>query len=498
MRLTAFEASNFKSIGPHGARIEFAPVTVLVGENGAGKTSLLEALAFVGQRARSLGKFSLEGEFVKFGSHDDYVFGTDKAAQVRTVATFSVQKSELEGYTQLHDEMQRGARSWSADVDRLGLKEKPTRGLSKDQVGDMLAGIQLRSSSLASGNEPIMAEFTIDSGGQRRTASVTVGSSGVLWRADNRGAADGRLFIAGEHEPYQYAVNHAEVIEPLMDKHFSYAEQGPPFTLAAAVEGRGTRVIDQGNFPNELRTKLRLYRLLEDGIVDALQRIYYLSAPRGRLSSLVPAGETMDWVGHSAEDLARFLTNLQGDPSKKDVADVVRHWAKEFGIDSLNAASRGRPELHLDYVDEKLKVSLGAQGLGYGSSQILPIIAQGFAAPPGSVLLIEEPEISLHPNAQIKLMDMIAEMVKQDKRLVLTTHSATVLMGLGRLLRKPNELKAADIRVYEVTKQESGSDVRKLRVNEHGYVEGWVDSFGHATRQLLDAYVESVPMHEKD
>lgn len=493
MILTSFATSNFKSIGANSADIVIAPFTVLVGENGAGKTSLLEALAFINQRTRNPGKFSLEGEFVRFSSHDDYVHGADKTVPVRISATFAVTEPDRQAYAQLHKELQRSVRNWGADALAAGLSEAATRGLSKSDVGDLLAGIMRRSEYLSSTGNTVTTAFTLYSGGAHRSAEVTAGGTGLVWRADNNGQADGRLFLGGEESDTEYAVNHPDVIEPLMDRHFRYVEQGPPFTLASARDAKGVRRLDQGVFPDGFRPRLRLYTLLEEGLLTALRRVYYLPAPRGRLASVVPAGEIRDWVGHSAEDLARFLTNIQGDPSKRDVAENVRDWAKKFGIDSLNAASRGRPELHLDYVDDVLKVNLGAQGLGYGSSQVLPIIAQGFASEPGSILLIEEPEVSLHPNAQITLLDMFAELVRRGKRLLITTHSATLLMGLGRLLEGTDPLKPEQIAVYEATKTPSGSVFGRLKINKAGFIHDWVGSFGHAEKQILESWIKSVP-----
>ncbi len=68
--------------------------------------------------------------------------------------------------------------------------------------------------------------------------------------------------------------------------------------------------------------------------------------------------------------------------------------------------------------------------MGYGLAQALPIIVQVVDSPPGSVFLIEEPEIHLHPEAQGVLLDLMLEMIGEEKQFILTTHSISLLSDL--------------------------------------------------------------------
>ena len=72
-----------------------------------------------------------------------------------------------------------------------------------------------------------------------------------------------------------------------------------------------------------------------------------------------------------------------------------------------------------------------------GATQILTVITQLFWAPTGSLLMIEEPEISLHPQAQVDVLEMFAEAIKQDnKQIIATTHSHILLQALGYVVHK--------------------------------------------------------------
>ena len=77
---------------------------------------------------------------------------------------------------------------------------------------------------------------------------------------------------------------------------------------------------------------------------------------------------------------------------------------------SVRAVGRsGRYELlvHHDGVVANLR------DVGVGVSQVLPVLAVAYCAPPGSTVLLEEPEIHLHPLAQAVLAEVFAEVSRQ-------------------------------------------------------------------------------------
>jgi len=67
--LTALSVKNFKSFGDAGADLQFAPLTILVGPNGSGKTSVLDAIAFLVQNAiLRANQLKWQGQLVDVGS----------------------------------------------------------------------------------------------------------------------------------------------------------------------------------------------------------------------------------------------------------------------------------------------------------------------------------------------------------------------------------------------------------------------------------------------
>ncbi len=123
----------------------------------------------------------------------------------------------------------------------------------------------------------------------------------------------------------------------------------------------------------------------------------------------------------------------------------------------------------------------------------MTVITQLFWAPKGSLLMIEEPEISLHPKAQIDVLEMFAEAIKQDdKQIIATTHSHILLQALGYVVSK-GWLSPEDMAVYHVEKGKTGTKANQLPLGKRGYIKNWVPSYTKVERQLLREWAKTLP-----
>ena len=52
--------------------------------------------------------------------------------------------------------------------------------------------------------------------------------------------------------------------------------------------------------------------------------------------------------------------------------------------------------------------------MGYGTSQVLPVIVQSVSAPAGSLVIVEQPELHLHPTAQVGLTDLFLDSISRE------------------------------------------------------------------------------------
>ena len=137
-------------------------------------------------------------------------------------------------------------------------------------------------------------------------------------------------------------------------------------------------------------------------------------------------------------------------------------------------------ENHSFYLrDTRNNVLLGMQDVGFGVGQLIPVIAE-LAASTGGLLLLEQPELHLHPKMQAELGQLLADAVQQREgfQIVAETHSEHVVLRLMRLVREgklPHDL----VQILYVDQDEEGkSSAIELPLNQWGeFQRDWPNGF---------------------
>ena len=118
-------------------------------------------------------------------------------------------------------------------------------------------------------------------------------------------------------------------------------------------------------------------------------------------------------------------------------------------------------------------LDLDITDVGFGISQILPVIIQGYLAHENSITLIEQPEIHLHPKMQADLADLFISIInstneeggkKTKKYLFVETHSEYLLKRLRRRISEGKILND-DVAIYLIDPQIDNSGGGDSRVN---------------------------------
>lgn len=121
---------------------------------------------------------------------------------------------------------------------------------------------------------------------------------------------------------------------------------------------------------------------------------------------------------------------------------------------------------------------------GYGVNQIIYLLAK-LLRPQAHVVLIEEPEVHLHPAVQRKLAREMGRIVQEEeKQVLLTTHSETFVSSLLALVAE-GSFPARDLALYFCEKQGWHTNFTRQAVNEDGQVEGGLRSFLEAELEDL-------------
>ena len=112
------------------------------------------------------------------------------------------------------------------------------------------------------------------------------------------------------------------------------------------------------------------------------------------------------------------------------LSDAANKWFEYFGIaKSFNTGPDSSGNLmygNVEPVDLTIPIegpSISTKNIGVGFSQIAPIIVLCLTANPGDLIILEEPESNLHPDAQRMLGEFFVAMESSNKRFIIETHS---------------------------------------------------------------------------
>ena len=124
--------------------------------------------------------------------------------------------------------------------------------------------------------------------------------------------------------------------------------------------------------------------------------------------------------------------------------------------------------------------------IGFGVSQVLPVLILCYYAPEGSILILEQPEAHLHPKVQSELADVLIDVVKnRNVQIILESHSEHLILRLMRRIAE-EQISADDTALYFCQINDSTSEIQRLNMDEYGNIRNWPqDFFGDATGELI-------------
>lgn len=127
--------------------------------------------------------------------------------------------------------------------------------------------------------------------------------------------------------------------------------------------------------------------------------------------------------------------------------------------------------------------------VGFGVSQVLPVLVSLLVARSGQLVYIEQPEIHLHPRAQVALADIFADAIDRGVRVVVETHSELFLLGIQSLVAE-EKLSPDKVKLHWFTQQEDGSTkISTAELDETGAFGDWPEDFGEISLAAQNRYL---------
>lgn len=198
-------------------------------------------------------------------------------------------------------------------------------------------------------------------------------------------------------------------------------------------------------------------------------------------NSNIPLGESGEFTAKklfSEKNLKRYLVPEDGKYIDKRITleEAVSLWYQELCItpeisDKIEVQAPGRQGYQMNIGSRTLA------NVGFGVSQILPVITLCLITDPGTLILLEQPELHLNPGMQQKLADFLLEMVKTGRQIIVETHSEYLITRLRRrAATNESDHKYFGI-VFAERDPEEGTSYRSVNVNEQGDLSEWPKGF---------------------
>jgi predicted ATPase len=214
---------------------------------------------------------------------------------------------------------------------------------------------------------------------------------------------------------------------------------------------------------------------------EAFRAFQYISAYRQKPDrTYLFAGQNPSTVGGRGERaidllLADYLRKRRG---KAAILDDVKNWMQRASLASLvDVAILSDRHFELKVQHPITHETENIADVGSGLSQVLPILVAGYWARSGSTLVVEEPEIHLHPRAQAELGQFFFELYRNRVQIIAETHSEHLLLRLQRLVAE-GRIPPEQIAVYYVWPKGRVKRIEQLNLSGKGLFEGeWPEGF---------------------
>jgi predicted ATPase len=436
---------NFKRFKFESLNME-KPITLLYGENSSGKSSILKGFAALIQTfSWSRNKHEplvAQGEYANLGIFKDYVHNHNTSNKI----TFSLTTMPL---------------AWYSPFDtKSGKATKYITSLCYDR-----------------------SPYTE----QARIYSIVVSAiveDGSLWEILKLKRA--------ETKSYYTITTNFEVLKNEVSSYSRLKIKAPDKEIkrAAALKTKlhytegFTFTLASGKNDDISIYKIRVLDRFIYALFELPEKYKYLGPLRSSPSRSYTLSAASSDVGSRGENTPSVISYLKRSSESikvnKEAYRKIQHW--------VNLLFPGRSIAVEDYEElVKLKITRDGiadsiQDVGFGFSQVLPIIVQAAALKKDQCMIIEQPELHLHPRAQVAFSQFLVEACREGKRFIIETHSEHVLRGL-QLAISDNSMndalgiKKEDLKVYYFP-SEHGVNAFEIKINSDGeLIDGWPSGF---------------------
>ena len=175
-----------------------------------------------------------------------------------------------------------------------------------------------------------------------------------------------------------------------------------------------------------------------------------------------------------------MLTNdyfLRG-KGKKRITNEVTRWLTQANIATkvqVKAISPRHYDVMMQHPTTRELSNLA--DVGYGVSQILPVLVGGYGLPRNSLFIVEQPELHIHPKAQAELGEFFCALIENGVQSIVETHSEHLILRIQQKVAL-GELDPKDVAISYINPTPEGKKIVNLPMDRDGlFTEPWPGGF---------------------
>jgi len=188
------------------------------------------------------------------------------------------------------------------------------------------------------------------------------------------------------------------------------------------------------------------------------------------------------------------------DPSKntfgsklQNLSDAVAEWGQYLGIFAdidVEVTTKYGTVCGVS-VDSRESLRTDLTNVGVGVSQLLPVLVLCLGAPVGSTVLVEQPELHLHPAIQSRLAEFFGACAMTGRQIVVESHSEHIVNRLRLMALEGRVSPEDDVSISFIKRDEFGSEVVPIPLRSDGTLGKWPEGFFDETDKVLRQIVEN-------
>lgn len=477
--LESITLENFKGFRKLN-NLKIKPITILCGTNSCGKTSILQSILLLKQTLESKNPnqtLLLNGRFVKLGYFKDLIFQKDTSNQVTFNLCFSIPDN-----LRNNDMGRRPINFLLGDI--IGKEYRNSQDL------EFLIDYKIILATTSNEKE---SEYLKSIKVKKLQIKVLSRQKNSLFGDLEQCTTLSEVEISNENEDiYNISWNNLNDrftrVEPEDNKgearlEIKFANLFPLTIKPSHENRRGTSSV---NF--------FLYRL-SDLFQEIFNSYTYLGPLRGEPEREYIYRDEIVEIGNKGENAAylylsdrektirnHFFYDKISDSferiSSENLKGAINRWFNLMNIKDFEAKILNKI-IYLNLAASSFdNTEVGIADVGFGVSQIFPIILEGLRMDRGSTLLLEQPEIHLHPNLQMQLSDYFISLALSGKNIIAETHSDHIINRLVRRIVEDEKYNLKDlIGIYFIKPSENGSIFEEIEIDETKGIVNWPNDF---------------------